>query len=89
MVSCRPVANATLSLVPTPSVPRDQHRLACSPCGMREQAAEAADAADHLGPQVRAHVRLDALDQLVAGVDVDARVAVGQRLGIVVVLAQA
>ena len=38
----------------------------------REQAAEPADVADHLGAERGAHVRLDQLDRLLAGGDVDA-----------------
>ena len=41
----------------------------------REQPAEPADVADDLGPEGRADVRLDQLDRLLAGADVDAGVA--------------
>ena len=65
------------SLVPTPSVP-------ATSTGSRkrfadlEQRAEAADAGEHLGAHRALRERLDALDQRVAGVDVDARVAIGK-----------
>ena len=55
----------------------DQHRLPVA-LGQLDQGAEAADAAQHLGAQRASHERLDALDQLVAGVDIDAGVAVGE-----------
>ena len=42
-----------------------------------DQRAEAADAGEHLGALRAAHDRLDAFDELVAGVDVDACVAIG------------
>ena len=45
----------------------------------REQAAEAADVTDDLGSERRAHVRLDQLDRLLAGGDVDAGARVGER----------
>ena len=54
---------------------RYQHRLAVTG-GQLHQGAEAADAGEHLGALRAAHERLDALDELVAGVDVDARVAI-------------
>ena len=44
----------------------------------REEPAEPADVADHLGPERRADVLLDELDRLLAGGDVDARLAVGE-----------
>ena len=43
------------------------------------QRREPADAAEHLGPHRRLRERLDPVDQGVAGVDVDARVLVGER----------
>ena len=56
---------------------RNQHRLAIF---LRDlaQPAEAADAGEHLGAQRAARERLDRFDQRVAGVDVDAGVAVGE-----------
>ena len=56
----------------------DQHRLAEALADL-EQRAEAADAGQHFGPQRALRERLDALDERVAGVDVDAGVAVGKR----------
>ena len=82
IVSWRPSSNASLSLVPTPSVPDDQHRLAVA-LGELEQRAEAADARQHFGAHRALGERLDALDELVAGVDVDAGVAIGQGFGCV------
>ena len=55
----------------------DEHRLAI-PAGNFEEASEAADARQHLGPGGAAGERLDALDQRVALLDVDAGVAVRQ-----------
>ena len=43
-----------------------------------EQPAEAADLAVGAGTARRAHCRLDLLDQEVSGIDVDARIAIGQ-----------
>src|SRR4029077_13960426 len=42
-----------------------------------DEGAEAADTRQHFAPLCAAHQRLDALHQFVAGVDVDARIAVG------------
>ena len=58
-----------------------QHRLLVL-LRQLEQRAKAADAAEHLGAHRALGQRLDAVDQGVAGIDVHARVAVGQgRLG--------
>ena len=43
-----------------------------------EEAAEAADFGVGAAPAGRAHERLDGLDQRIAGVDVDARVGIGE-----------
>ena len=56
---------------------RDQHRLAVL-AGQVEQGAEAAQAAHHLGPEAALDQRLDAFDDFVARVDVDAGIAVGE-----------
>ena len=80
-VSWRPAAKATLSLVPTPSVPETSTGSRYLPGVEREEPAEAADAGQHLGAERRAGVGLDALDERVALVDVHARVAVGERHG--------
>src|SRR5262249_39602615 len=55
---------------------RNQHRL---PVAARDlhQGAEAADSREYLGPLRAAHERLDPLDELIASVDVDTGVAVG------------
>ena len=78
MVSCLLSAKASLSLVPTPSVPGDQHRLAVA-LRQLDQRAEAADAGQHLRAQRAPGERLDRLDQRVAGVDIDAGVAIRER----------
>ena len=80
IVSWRSSANASLSFVPTPSVPGDEHRLAEALADL-DQRAEAADAGEHFGPHRALGERLDALDQRVAGVDVDAGVAIGEGAG--------
>src|SRR5258708_22355820 len=46
--------------------------------GDRPRGAEAADAGEHLGPHRAPGERLDRLDQRIAGLDVDAGVAVGK-----------
>ena len=53
----------------------DQHRL---PITFRhfEQRAEAADAGEHAGSHRALRVRLDPFDERIAGIDVDARVAI-------------
>ncbi len=56
---------------------RDEHRVAVAVRGEGEQAAEAADVADDLGTEGRAHVALDPLDGALAGGDVDAGALVG------------
>ena len=57
----------------------DEHRAAVAGRQL-DQGAETADAGEHLGALRAAHERLDALDEFVAGVDVDARVAVGDAM---------
>src|SRR5690606_11916902 len=57
---------------------RDQHRFAVL-ARQVEQGAEAAQAAHHLGAEGPLHQRLDAFDDFIAGVDVDACITVGQR----------
>ena len=76
IVSWRPVSIASRSLVPTPSVPDDQHRALVAG-GQLHQRAEAADAGQHFAALGAAHQRFDAFYEFVAGVDVDARIAVG------------
>jgi peptidoglycan/xylan/chitin deacetylase (PgdA/CDA1 family) len=55
----------------------DQHRL---PVFLRdlEEGAEAADAGHHLGAQGASGERLDAFDEGIAGIDVDAGIAIGK-----------
>ena len=64
--------------VPTPSVDDTSSGSSVALPVEREQPAEAADVADDLGPERRAHVLLDQLDGLLARRDVDARVGVGE-----------
>ena len=59
----------------------DQDRVAEAGRLEVEQRAEAAEAAHRAGPVGGAGERLDALDQRVAGLDVDAGVAIGQAVG--------
>ena len=54
---------------------RDQHGTLV-PGRQLHQRAEAADAGEHLAALRAAHQGLDALDELIAGVDVDARIAI-------------
>ena len=58
----------------------DQHRF---PVALREadQGAESANTGQYLGSLGTAHQRLDALDQLIASVDIDAGVAVCEATG--------
>ena len=60
---------------------RNQHRLAVAVERNLEQRAEAAEAAEHLGPQRALDGGLDAFDQLVAGFDIDAGIFVRNRHG--------
>ena len=64
-------ASATFSLVPTPSVDDTSTGLAVAGRD-GDQAAEAADVGEHLGPVRGADSGADAPDDLVAGLDVDA-----------------
>ena len=80
MVSCTPVRNATLSLVPTPSVPLTSTGSSMS-VGDAAEPREAADVAHDLGDAGGGGQRLDALDQLVARVDVHPGLLVRQRHG--------
>ena len=73
-------SKASLSLVPTPSVPETSTGSRYF-FGSSTQGAEAADAAQHLGPHGALGEGLDAFDQRVARVDVDAGVAVGEGFG--------
>ena len=56
----------------------DQHRILEAGALEVEQPAEAADFGVRAGARGRAHQRLDQVDQPVAGVDIDARVRVGE-----------
>ena len=77
MVSNWPTAWATSALVPTPSVDETSTGLLVAGGVEGEQAAEAADVADDLGPEGGAHLGLDAVDRFLAGADADARALVG------------
>ena len=61
---------------------RDQNRVAETGRLQVEERAEAAEPAHDARPQRRRRGRLDALHQAVAGVDVDARVAIGQAIAL-------
>ena len=61
--------------------PGDEHRLAVAIEGQLEQAAEAADAAEHASASGACDERRDALDQGVAGGDVDAGVGIREPVG--------
>ena len=78
MVSCCFMRKASLSLVPTPSVPETSTGFLVLLRDL-DQRAETADAAQHFGAHRALGERLDALDQRVARVDVDAGIAVGER----------
>ena len=56
----------------------NQHRIGEARSLQIEEAAETADFAVSAGAAGRAHRRLDLFDQQVAGIDIDARVAIGQ-----------
>ena len=71
-----PISMATLSLVPTPSVPETRIG-SLKPAAEIEEAAEAAEAGHHAGERGALRQRLDALDEGVARVDVDAGFLVG------------
>jgi hypothetical protein len=56
----------------------DEDRV-LEPCGFQiEEPAKAADLGIRAGPARRAHERLDLLDHGVAGIDIDARLGIGQ-----------
>ena len=57
----------------------DQHGALPAPLGNLDHRAEAADPGQHLGPHRAGDARLDALDEFLAGIDVDAGIPVGQR----------
>src|SRR5207248_7095687 len=56
---------------------RDQHRLAVAGRQL-DQGTEAADAGEHFAALRTLHQRFDSLDQLIAGVDIDAGIAIGE-----------
>jgi len=71
---------ASLSLVPTPSVPGagNHQRVAIAMQRQFEQTTEAANAADAAFAPGRFDRRLDSFHQFITGVDVDARVQITQ-----------
>ena len=78
MPPCRPVSMAILTLVPTPSVAATRTG-SLKPARLEvEQAAKAADFGIGAGPRGGAHHRLDQVDQPVAGIDIDARIGIGE-----------
>ena len=72
---CTPVMNATRSFVPTPSALATSTGSSMPGRAETEQAAERSDVGQHAGRERAARQRADAADDLVAGVDVDARPA--------------
>ena len=76
-VSCRPGEEGELELGPDAVGARHQQRLPVA-SGQGAQPREAPEIGHHLGAEGAPDVSLDALDQRVAGVDVDAGVAVGE-----------
>ena len=82
MVSCLLAILADLSLVPTPSVPEMRTGSFVARGGQIEQAAEAADAADHARTVRARHVRLDALDDFVTGLNAYAGVLIWHLVGL-------
>src|SRR5262245_13862736 len=58
---------------------RDQHRALPAALGNLDHRAEAADAREDFGTLRACDARLDALDEFLAGIDVDAGIPVGQR----------
>ena len=59
-----------------------RHRVSEAVILQGEEAAKAADVADHLRPERGAHVLLDQLDGLLAGGGVNAGVCVGERIAL-------
>ena len=83
MVACRPVSMAILSLVPTPSLAATRIG-SLKPAALRSNSApKPPRSASAPGRRVDRGQRLDGLDQGVAGIDVDAGVAVGDRGAVV------
>ncbi len=81
MVAWRPVSMASAQLGADAVGARHQHRLLVPVQRNLEQRAETAQAAQHLGAHRALDRRLDALDEFIAGFDIDASVFVGDRLG--------
>jgi len=77
MVSCRSARKASFNLVPTPSVSRNQDRVAVLSGIEGEKTAEAADIGENLRPGGGLDQRFDQLDKGVAGIDIDPGVFVG------------
>ena len=67
-----------LELCPDAVIGRDQHGIREAGGLQIEQAAEPADLGVGAAPAGRAHQRLEAFDESVAGLDVDARLRVGE-----------
>ena len=82
ILSCRPVSMASRSLVPTPSVPDTSTGLLVAVERHFDQRAEAADAGEHFLAHGALDERLDAFDELVARVDIDAGIAISHALAI-------
>ncbi len=77
-IVAHPASMAIFSLVPTPSLAATRTGSLKARGLEVEQAAEAADLAIGAGAARRADGRLDLLDKQIAGIDIDACVAIGQ-----------
>ncbi len=84
-----PALDGDLDLGADAVIGRDQDRIGEAGGLQVEQAAEAADLGVGAAPPRGAHQRLDQIDHARAGVDVDARLRIGQALGLVAGLAHA
>ena len=83
MVSCRPVSMAILSLVPTPSLAATRIG-SLNPAALRSNSApKPPRSASAPGRRVDLGQRLDGLHQGIAGVDIHAGIAVGDRRAVV------
>src|SRR6476469_2018771 len=78
IVSCRPSCCASLSLVPTPSVPDTSTGSRYLP-DRSNRAPNPPSPPHHFGPEAALDQRLDAFDECIAGIDVDAGIAICQR----------
>jgi len=63
-----------------------QHWLIVIVCRQLEQAAKTANSAEHSGAHGSLDIRLDGLDQLIAGINVDSGVSVAQSVALALFL---